>query len=392
MKQNSTEIGNSHAQGLAYGETDNVAASKLEAIAQKIRAKLSAIGGDFYEVGQLLCEGKETAGHGQWGRWLQEKFAIGEDTAQNLMRSYQFAKNRKVRFLDINPSALYALSKPSMPEAVRQECIAEAKSGNPPSAAAINARGQQFKSLLPAYQRAIEDGTITADRAEALLHNIAGYERACAVIAGPWGAIFDQLSAEHVQSLLRLAITITPNHAATFGPLVTPSSNRALWALLRNIRPEDCPVSDFRHIGFGEGSPHDAAMMSVAANFVDVTNRCKGKVPAWVVAAAWFACLAIDAPLTPDQLCIAIANFDDRFLAAVHFFRTNPEMKGHYTDIATEEQVWLGHRSDLMHARCETFVKDAPVMVRWRVLDYCIRNDFVAAMPSGMQAWAAAAA
>jgi hypothetical protein len=84
---------------------------------------------DIVHIGCRLKEAKDIVGHGGWGKWLQTEFGWSEDTAQNFMRVYGLSKNRNFRDLEIAPSALYLLAKPSTPEAVRDKVFDAAEAG-----------------------------------------------------------------------------------------------------------------------------------------------------------------------------------------------------------------------------------------------------------------------
>ena len=84
---------------------------------------------DTIEIGKRLTEAKKIVGHGKWAEWLKKEFGWSADTALNFMRIFAESKSRNFRDLDIAPSALYLLVKPSTPEAVRDEVLDRAEAG-----------------------------------------------------------------------------------------------------------------------------------------------------------------------------------------------------------------------------------------------------------------------
>ena len=74
---------------------------------------------------------KEKLDHGQWLPWLKGEFGWSVDTAQRFMRVSGLVKNRTLRNLNMDISALYLISAPSTPEPVQREVIERVKRGEP---------------------------------------------------------------------------------------------------------------------------------------------------------------------------------------------------------------------------------------------------------------------
>lgn len=85
------------------------------------------------EIGRLLCEAKETVGHGEWGNWLAENCDYSTTNANNLMRIYQeygeqdqmdfFQENRLELFGNLTRSQAVALL--ALPKHERAAFVAE---------------------------------------------------------------------------------------------------------------------------------------------------------------------------------------------------------------------------------------------------------------------------
>jgi hypothetical protein len=87
----------------------------------EIRERVKRSSDDLIEIGERLTDVKARLGHGRFGAWLKAEFDWSPDTAENLINVA--AKFRNFRNLPLGPSALYALSKPSVPEEARKEAV-----------------------------------------------------------------------------------------------------------------------------------------------------------------------------------------------------------------------------------------------------------------------------
>ena len=95
----------------------------------EIRDRIKRTREDIIEIGERLIEVKERLGHGRFGEWLKTEFDWTDRTALNFMNVAEAFKSEKFSDLNIAPSALYALSAPSVPESARQEAIERASNG-----------------------------------------------------------------------------------------------------------------------------------------------------------------------------------------------------------------------------------------------------------------------
>lgn len=92
---------------------------------------------DVYDIGQKLILVKEKMGHGSFTNWLVAEFGWSERTAQRFMNVAQVLNDRfkdksdklSDLSLDFDLSALYYVTAPNTPVAVREELFAIAESG-----------------------------------------------------------------------------------------------------------------------------------------------------------------------------------------------------------------------------------------------------------------------
>ena len=81
------------------------------------------------DIGQALSEVKERLGHGQFLLWVTDEFAWGHDWATRFMNVYERFKLSNLNNLEIDLSALYLIAEQKIPDAVRDELIQRAESG-----------------------------------------------------------------------------------------------------------------------------------------------------------------------------------------------------------------------------------------------------------------------
>jgi hypothetical protein len=86
---------------------------RLDEYAEKIRAIGKRAISDVIEVGRLLTEAKEIAGHGHWLPWLRQNFGWSDETARKWMHAYEaslkFQSNWNLDQLQLRD--LYLLTK-----------------------------------------------------------------------------------------------------------------------------------------------------------------------------------------------------------------------------------------------------------------------------------------
>lgn len=98
------------------------AGRSLEQVTQGILVLSAQTVANICQIGKLLTEAKSMVGHGGWEKYLEEKVAYSQSTANNFMRLYQeygeFGPNLQT-FGNLNPSQALALL--ALPEGKREE-------------------------------------------------------------------------------------------------------------------------------------------------------------------------------------------------------------------------------------------------------------------------------
>jgi hypothetical protein len=134
-----------------------------------------------FEIGRHLTEANEITGHGGWLPWLKREFGWSESTARRWMRIYELGKSVTVTDLKLPLGALYLLSAPSTPDAVRDEVIARAGAGEDVSVSEIKAAVAEQKAAVAdeledetedELEDELEDATITAPVDAEELHKL----------------------------------------------------------------------------------------------------------------------------------------------------------------------------------------------------------------------------
>lgn len=114
-----------------YAPLDPDTAQRVQATAHRIRQRvketfeiLIAVGNDLIAVKQLLP-------HGRFGPWLHAEFNWTERSARNFMAVAQRlgTKTEIISDLQIDPTAAYLLSGPSVPEEAIAAALQRAKNG-----------------------------------------------------------------------------------------------------------------------------------------------------------------------------------------------------------------------------------------------------------------------
>ena len=96
----------------------------------EIKDRIKRTAQDIMEIGERLIDIKGKLGHGRFMAWLEAEFHWSVQTADNLMSVAKAFKITNFVNLDIAPSALYALSVPSVTEEARKEAIDRAANGH----------------------------------------------------------------------------------------------------------------------------------------------------------------------------------------------------------------------------------------------------------------------
>lgn len=121
------------------------AMSDVRDAAERIRARHGSIIDKILETGADLLRIKDMLGHGRFGPWLAAEFGWTDRTAGHYMSvAREFGHQPEVARL-LQPSALYALAAKSTPLSLREEIIAEAKTGKAAEAADVKRRVAQVR-------------------------------------------------------------------------------------------------------------------------------------------------------------------------------------------------------------------------------------------------------
>ena len=110
-----------------YGSLDSETLQYVWERRRTLRSLAWQTASGVVDIGQALTELAERLGHGQFLLWVRDEFAWGHDSATRFMNVYERFKNRNLRNLDL--SALYLIAEQRTPDAVRDELIQRAESG-----------------------------------------------------------------------------------------------------------------------------------------------------------------------------------------------------------------------------------------------------------------------
>jgi len=112
---------------------DPVVESQLAPSAERIRGLVEVTRGCIIEIGRELRLAKEKVGHGHFIVWVRVTFGWSRATAWRYMEVEEaFGKCLTVKHLGdltIDASALYLLSRDTMPQAIRDEAVERAEAG-----------------------------------------------------------------------------------------------------------------------------------------------------------------------------------------------------------------------------------------------------------------------
>ncbi len=104
----------------------------LKRTAHDIRDRLKQAAGDMIAIGRLLIWARRRIGHGRYTKWLTLEIGLHMRSAQRLMRVAKvFGKlaDRPEVASRIQPTVLYAMSQPDVPQPLREFIIQEAEDG-----------------------------------------------------------------------------------------------------------------------------------------------------------------------------------------------------------------------------------------------------------------------
>ena len=109
----------------------------LSAIASSIRARLSSMQRDVFQIGYDLVRAKELLEHGKFHQWLAAEFAWSARTAQNFMNVATRLGGKSESLSHLGVEALYKLAAPSTPDEVIEAVTSMAKAGEKVTSTAV---------------------------------------------------------------------------------------------------------------------------------------------------------------------------------------------------------------------------------------------------------------
>jgi hypothetical protein len=109
-----------------YSALQPAVASRAQAAAERIRTRMRD---SFIEVGTELIAVKEGLDRRQFLGWLRAEFGVSERSADNYMGAARLAKDRIANFANAQPSVLYMLAAPRVPEQVRDQLLTAVDNG-----------------------------------------------------------------------------------------------------------------------------------------------------------------------------------------------------------------------------------------------------------------------
>ena len=113
-----------------YAGLDSETADFLKTQSLKIKRIQKEIASGILEIGRYFAEIKSRIEHGYWEKWVQEEIGYHPATAWRFVKIYENFKSHNLEGLSISSSALSLLASPSVPDEVREEAIALARSSN----------------------------------------------------------------------------------------------------------------------------------------------------------------------------------------------------------------------------------------------------------------------
>jgi Protein of unknown function (DUF3102) len=162
-KQKSKTKGN--AKHLLQSPPPDKLATRIRALFKATKTLAKRTVENTVEIGRLLSEAKDRAGHGNWLPWLEREFGWKERSARNFIQVYEASQSANFADLSLPVSAIYLLTAPSTPESVRKEIIERAEAGEKLSFAEVKETINEAKAEdEPEPEPEVEDEA--AQRAE----------------------------------------------------------------------------------------------------------------------------------------------------------------------------------------------------------------------------------
>ncbi len=120
-------------------------AEQVREAAKRIIGRGICIVGDMIEIGRDLIAVKEKLEHGQFQKWIEAEFGWGKTTVRNFINVASNLGDKSATVAHLAPTAIYALSAPSLPNEVRQEVVERLEKGEKFDADQIKRLAKQAK-------------------------------------------------------------------------------------------------------------------------------------------------------------------------------------------------------------------------------------------------------
>jgi hypothetical protein len=98
------------------GDLGGVERVELSTIAQRVREGLKRTANDIIAIGADLIRAKALLGHGGFGPWLDQEFALSRRTAEQFMAAARRFRDRPEAVSHLPVGAVLELSAPSVPD------------------------------------------------------------------------------------------------------------------------------------------------------------------------------------------------------------------------------------------------------------------------------------
>ncbi|MEL6495863.1 MAG: DUF3102 domain-containing protein [Cyanobacteria bacterium J06623_7] len=113
-----------------YQALDSQRRNEIEQATTAIRERLRKAAQDIWEIGKMLSEVQSKLQRGQFDEWIKTEFDWSRRTAYKFISVFKrFDNSVNLEEINIATSALYLLAAESTPEAIREEFVRKAQSG-----------------------------------------------------------------------------------------------------------------------------------------------------------------------------------------------------------------------------------------------------------------------
>lgn len=107
--------------------SNQIQPQRIDRRAEKIRGLIAVSAGNIIEIGKELLAAKDEIPHGEFSKWVEHELSMQERTAQRFMAVARKFQDRRV--IGFDPTALYLLASPSVPDAAIDAAIETAEQG-----------------------------------------------------------------------------------------------------------------------------------------------------------------------------------------------------------------------------------------------------------------------